>query len=741
MSSSCSEDDSDAGRIIPTQYDDDLDLDAQRRQRREAAAKQRQQQIENRRRERERQAEERREKLAQSKRRKRPANSSDDDSDAGSTDLLADKSPAPSPSPSPPRNRISNNNNYNRELNNASPLTSASAKVNSASNNNKTGNGGGIGIIGSGRKPAVKWKPKYYDSSDDDDEQDKFRSSRDNNNGSAAATSTNNTSMNTHSSNGTTKVTSERAKLNAKVAAQKRFGNQSDSDDSDDAGGFEAMRKAMRIKKEREAAKKAAAKSRDSSSPSIPSPEDRKMSYNTTSNTGNSSKNRPTFAAPSSPDTMDVDDSPRIKRPTSRGGVITKSLAQLTQNLQSDSDSDDDGNDMAKLFRERKAKKEAEERAKKEAARRHNPMALEKHEREQREYLNAQNAEDRKRLSPKKPEKSLEGTEIVLRGDDTEEDVNSELGLSQSDMGDDTPNKGGGKGDGFISTKPSRGMYKRRGSAKDDDSDISDTPNKKKQRNSPSKAMQDSFDDGLWDDPSSDQDVRMKMNSDSDSDNGGAKNKRGRGRKRANNGTTQPRKRSRSTKAAADSDDDSDVPAAAQKKKKAPSKKTTRRRRSNSDSDDEPRKRGGGGGGEMPWASRYGIDEDEKSDVSEDERERRKRQLKPDFANPKLGPPGPLVPFVLSKTWRRGDALVGAEDDAVVDDDDEDKKMPAAPDSDADQVPASINRYLKDYQREGVQFIYSSVIKGKGCILGDDSEYSIFHVQYVRFLQISSLTY
>ncbi|XP_026887493.2 DNA excision repair protein ERCC-6-like 2 [Electrophorus electricus] len=37
-----------------------------------------------------------------------------------------------------------------------------------------------------------------------------------------------------------------------------------------------------------------------------------------------------------------------------------------------------------------------------------------------------------------------------------------------------------------------------------------------------------------------------------------------------------------------------------------------------------------------------------------------------------------------------------------------------------DQVPYTINRYLRDYQREGVKFIYNSYVKSRGCILGDD---------------------
>ncbi|KAK3565787.1 hypothetical protein QTP86_015048 [Hemibagrus guttatus] len=36
------------------------------------------------------------------------------------------------------------------------------------------------------------------------------------------------------------------------------------------------------------------------------------------------------------------------------------------------------------------------------------------------------------------------------------------------------------------------------------------------------------------------------------------------------------------------------------------------------------------------------------------------------------------------------------------------------------QIPYTINRYLRDYQREGVKFIYDSYLKSRGCILGDD---------------------
>ncbi|XP_031712468.1 DNA excision repair protein ERCC-6-like 2 isoform X1 [Anarrhichthys ocellatus] len=41
-------------------------------------------------------------------------------------------------------------------------------------------------------------------------------------------------------------------------------------------------------------------------------------------------------------------------------------------------------------------------------------------------------------------------------------------------------------------------------------------------------------------------------------------------------------------------------------------------------------------------------------------------------------------------------------------------------DVDGDRVPYTINRYLRDYQREGISFIYNNYICSRGCILGDD---------------------
>uniref|UniRef100_A0A3P9PSS4 Excision repair cross-complementation group 6-like 2 n=1 Tax=Poecilia reticulata TaxID=8081 RepID=A0A3P9PSS4_POERE len=40
--------------------------------------------------------------------------------------------------------------------------------------------------------------------------------------------------------------------------------------------------------------------------------------------------------------------------------------------------------------------------------------------------------------------------------------------------------------------------------------------------------------------------------------------------------------------------------------------------------------------------------------------------------------------------------------------------------TDEDRVPYTINRYLRDYQRDGIRFIYNNYMSSTGCILGDD---------------------
>uniref|UniRef100_A0A803SQT2 ERCC excision repair 6 like 2 n=1 Tax=Anolis carolinensis TaxID=28377 RepID=A0A803SQT2_ANOCA len=65
--------------------------------------------------------------------------------------------------------------------------------------------------------------------------------------------------------------------------------------------------------------------------------------------------------------------------------------------------------------------------------------------------------------------------------------------------------------------------------------------------------------------------------------------------------------------------------------------------------------------------------------------------------------------------------------------DDEDLEKPYFPDrrlpspavgfqlsKDGHQIPYTINRYLRDYQREGAQFLHGHYVRKRGCILGDD---------------------
>ncbi|KAJ8380775.1 hypothetical protein SKAU_G00015530 [Synaphobranchus kaupii] len=46
--------------------------------------------------------------------------------------------------------------------------------------------------------------------------------------------------------------------------------------------------------------------------------------------------------------------------------------------------------------------------------------------------------------------------------------------------------------------------------------------------------------------------------------------------------------------------------------------------------------------------------------------------------------------------------------------------VPYALSGDDASIPYTINRYLRDYQREGAKLIYDSYARGRGCILGDD---------------------
>jgi hypothetical protein len=71
-----------------------------------------------------------------------------------------------------------------------------------------------------------------------------------------------------------------------------------------------------------------------------------------------------------------------------------------------------------------------------------------------------------------------------------------------------------------------------------------------------------------------------------------------------------------------------------------------------------------------------------------------RQTLKPEFSEPRFGP-FDLEPLVLKRKTSRGISIER-------------------------QVPASINRYLLPYQREGVSFLFNALSARKGAILGDE---------------------
>ena len=77
----------------------------------------------------------------------------------------------------------------------------------------------------------------------------------------------------------------------------------------------------------------------------------------------------------------------------------------------------------------------------------------------------------------------------------------------------------------------------------------------------------------------------------------------------------------------------------------------------------------------------------------DEELEIKKMKQHPNFANPHFGP-FENIPLVLKN--EEGDVLEG----------------------DRHQVPASLSRYLPNFQREGIQFVYNALANGRGAILG-----------------------
>jgi len=110
--------------------------------------------------------------------------------------------------------------------------------------------------------------------------------------------------------------------------------------------------------------------------------------------------------------------------------------------------------------------------------------------------------------------------------------------------------------------------------------------------------------------------------------------------------------------------------------------------------------------------------------ILEEEDEDLEERLKPEFEDPKLGPPSTLEPLVLvrpspsssSSSLPLSSWLPNKHKDVDAISTATSSTSEVVP----DQVPASVNRYLQDYQREGVDFLYLNVMRNMGAILGDD---------------------
>ncbi len=383
-----------------------------------------------------------------------------------------------------------------------------------------------------------------------------------------------------------------------------------------------------------------------------------------------------------------------------------------------DSEDDDTDEDMAsaalQLRRESHAKRY-----------KHNPIAMERREQEEREEQRRKNISASSTTSKKT---KLEGMEVMV-GDEGEVKSVSDMAddIREARLGGDwrgEGTKGGDAGNKTSWQKPFHETYKQRGSndANKNRGGNDDSPNFKRQYNINRAAkMRDDYpdDDGLWDSSDSNDERKSTMKTKKmsskkvDRDHRGSKNidkkKEQITQKRSPQGTNGCESNVASNETI--SSDDSDV---GQRKKQALEKRRCLKS-SSSDSDEDKNTT------HKKPSSRFGIDDANQSDdASNGESERLQSRLKPDFADPKLGIPGPLVPFALSKTWKVGDSLIGCNDVNEMNGDDDNETRPADPtnDGDIDHVPASINRYLKGYQRVGIQFIYSSVSHGRGCVLG-----------------------
>ena len=466
-------------------------------------------------------------------------------------------------------------------------------------------------------------------------------------------------------------------------AAAKRRSESDDSESSEDA--VEEMMKLMRAKKEKAEAAAAA----------------EFASATNGNSSGSSSHTHP----------------PEKNRKSAEIAAMGSSSKRFPMNRYSyDTEDDDTDEDMASAAQQLRRESQAKRY-------KHNPIAMERREQEEREEQRRRNTfADPTTLKKGK----LEGMEVMV-GDDGET-------KSVSDMADDVryARVGGGRrgGDaiGKMSWQTSRETSKDRmgNVVNTSNGDEDDSPYSKRQCNlnqAARKMREDSDDDGLWDSSGSDDDKKAKTTTkkkptkkktardDTVGNNNIGKKREHIMQKRS------PRRTNRYQSNSASNDtSSSDDSAIRQRKKLALEKRRCRHSSSPSEFDDNNTMH------KKPSA-RSGVDDaDQSDDASNIDSDRLKSQLKPDFADPKLGTPGPLVSFALSKTWKVGDSLIGCDDVDDMDRGDDNPPKPDHPtnDGDIDHVPASINRYLKGYQRVGIQFMYSSVIHGKGCVLGDD---------------------
>lgn len=396
-------------------------------------------------------------------------------------------------------------------------------------------------------------------------------------------------------------------------------------------------------------------------------------------------------------------------------------VLQLTQ--ASSSESDDPEKELIESTKALRAKLQAQQ----EAKYKHNPVAMAK--REEREW------NERKVVGATATAKAatvfegLVGAEIVVRqSEDANDDGNSNDNDGKPRHGDKwkQSRRHSSSNRHFRSNDQNNGEENAISSP---GSPLEDTASNKNQCARQLFATRENNGevDELWDDS----DENEGKNNDSESeDDGKGRNKSGGRRGRGSNTSSNQRKRALSQNRSSNGTARSGSP---QTKKQISSAKANGRRSTSVDalvqpSDEmdtrDPSRKCAKSCKSISRAASARAEEEEEDEPLSDEEEQR-RELKPDFRDPKLGKPSALVPLLLSRTWTHSsNNMAGENSDELEDSDDEkaNKKKSALrkDNGDVHQVPASINRYLKEYQREGVQFMYSSVIRGEGCVLGDD---------------------